>query len=138
MSPIRILDEAVFRSAYFAAVELPRLASGGEPGDSDAEEAGGDAGVAVQEGRPKLAEPRKFKVLLHNDDYTTMEFVIEVLTTFFHKSAAEAQRIMLKVHQDGVGVAGVYSFEIAETKAAQVEEAARSRGFPLKCTIEPL
>jgi ATP-dependent Clp protease adaptor protein ClpS len=96
-----------------------------------------DAGVAVEEGRPKLKEPRTYAVLLHNDDYTTMEFVTEVLTTFFHKTENEAQRVMLAVHHQGQGVAGVYSFEIAETKVAQVEDAARSRNFPLKCTLEP-
>ena len=96
-----------------------------------------ESGVAVQEGRPQLKEPPKYKVLLHNDDYTTMEFVIEVLTTYFHRTEAEAQVIMLKVHSEGVGVAGVYSFEIAETKVAQVEQAARSRGYPLKFTLEP-
>jgi ATP-dependent Clp protease adaptor protein ClpS len=107
------------------------------PADSSDETDGGDAGIAVQEGRPKLKEPRKYLVLLHNDDYTTMEFVVEILHTFFHKSEAESHQIMLKVHQEGRGVAGIYSFEIAETKVVQVEEAARSRGFPLKCTIEP-
>lgn len=96
-----------------------------------------DGDLAVQESRPKPKEPRKFRVLLHNDDYTTMEFVVEVLKRFFQKSEAEAMEVMLKVHQEGRGVAGVYSFEIAETKAAQVEDAARSRGFPLKCTYEP-
>src|SRR4051812_34074987 len=101
------------------------------------EDTGQGAGVAVEEGRPKLKEPRKFAVLLHNDDYTTMEFVIEVLKRFFHRSEAEAHEIMLKVHQHGHGVAGVYSFEIAETKAVQVQDAARERGYPLKASIEP-
>jgi ATP-dependent Clp protease adaptor protein ClpS len=95
-----------------------------------------ESGVAVQEGKPKLKEPPKYAVLLHNDDYTTMEFVVEVLQRFFRKSGEEAMEIMLKVHNDGRGVAGIYSFEIAETKAAQVQELAKSRGFPLKCTIE--
>ena len=98
----------------------------------------GDTGVAVEEGRPKLKEPRKFAVFLLNDDYTTMEFVVEVLKTFFHKSNDEAFQIMMKVHQAGRGVAGIYSFEIAETKAFQVGEAAQSRGFPLKCAVEPV
>ncbi len=97
-----------------------------------------DSGVAVQEGRPKLKEPPKYAVLLHNDDYTTMEFVVEILLRYFHKSAPEAAQIMLKVHQEGRGVAGIYSYEIAETKVAQVTEEAQSRNFPLKCTCEPV
>ena len=105
-----------------------------ESDESHESESGG--GVAVQEGRPKLKAPRKFYVLLLNDDYTTMEFVTEVLTTFFHKTEAEAMQIMLKVHHEGRGVAGIYSFEIAETKVAQVEEYARGQGFPLKCVLE--
>ena len=66
-----------------------------------------------------------------------MEFVIEVLTQYFHKTEAEAHRVMLAVHHQGQGVAGIYSYEIAETKVVQVQDAARSRGFPLKCTLEP-
>jgi ATP-dependent Clp protease adaptor protein ClpS len=97
-----------------------------------------DAPTEAQAGRPKLKKPRQFAVLLHNDDYTTMEFVVEVLLSFFHKTEAEAHQIMLKVLQEGKGVAGVYSVEIAETKAAQVVDAAQERGFPLRCTIEPL
>jgi ATP-dependent Clp protease adaptor protein ClpS len=98
---------------------------------------GGDSGIAVQEGRPKLKEPRRYLVFLLNDDYTTMEFVVDVLKHYFHKSEAQALEIMLKVHDEGRGVAGVYSHEIAETKVAQVEEYAQKQGFPLKCTIEP-
>jgi ATP-dependent Clp protease adaptor protein ClpS len=95
-----------------------------------------DSGVAVQEGRPRLKEPPKYAVLLHNDDYTTMEFVIEILRRYFQKTEEEAARIMLRVHHEGCGVAGVFSHEIAETKVIQVQEHAKSRGFPLKCTIE--
>jgi ATP-dependent Clp protease adaptor protein ClpS len=93
--------------------------------------------IAVQEGRPKLKEPPRFAVILHNDDYTTMEFVLEVLERFFKKTRQEATEITLRVHHEGRGVAGIYSRDIAETKTAQVNEAARSRGFPLKCTTEP-
>ncbi|HTL11844.1 MAG TPA: ATP-dependent Clp protease adapter ClpS [Bdellovibrionota bacterium] len=93
--------------------------------------------VAVETGKPRTAEPPKYAVILHNDDYTTMEFVIEVLQRFFHKSGEEASAIMLKVHHEGRGVAGVYTFEIAETKVAQVMQHSRSRGFPLRCTAEP-
>ncbi|MGK5083173.1 ATP-dependent Clp protease adaptor ClpS [Bdellovibrionota bacterium FG-1] len=102
----------------------------------DENDADAGIGVVVQDGRPQLKEPSKYAVLLHNDDYTTMEFVMEVLKRFFHQVEANAFEIMMKVHQNGSGVAGVYSFEIAETKVAQVTEAARGRGFPLKCTVE--
>jgi ATP-dependent Clp protease adaptor protein ClpS len=98
------------------------------------EEEQGD--VAVQEGKPKLKEPPRFAVLLHNDDYTTMEFVIEVLMRFFQKTQEEAVKVTLQVHHNGKGVAGVYSFDIAETKAAQVMDYARAHGYPLKSTTE--
>jgi ATP-dependent Clp protease adaptor protein ClpS len=88
--------------------------------------------------RDKLKEPPKHAVVLHNDDYTTMEFVVEVLKKFFQKTEAEAMAIMLRVHEDGKGVAGIFSYEIAETKAVQVDFVARGRGYPLKCTVEPL
>lgn len=96
-----------------------------------------DGEIAVQTGRPKLSEPPRFAVLLHNDDYTTMEFVIEILKQFFHRKEEEAVQIMLQVHHQGKGVAGVYVFDIAETKVMQVHEYAQSRGFPLKCSLEP-
>lgn len=99
------------------------------------DEAGG--GVALQEGRPKLQEPIRFAVVLHNDDYTTMEFVIEVLKRYFRKGEEESVQIMLKIHQYGKGVAGIFHHEIAETKVSQVHDYARSKGFPLMCTAEP-
>ena len=80
--------------------------------------------------------PRLYKVLLHNDDYTTMEFVIEVLEGVFAKSPAEAFRIMMHVHENGLGVCGAYPFEIAETKIALVHERARQHGFPLRASME--
>ena len=107
------------------------LSSGG---DEDEDEEG--EVLAEQEDEPALEEPPKYVVLLHNDDYTTMEFVVEILKTYFGKSMDEAMRVMLQVHQTGKGVAGIYSHEIAETKASQAMEAARSRGFPLRCTVE--
>ena len=84
----------------------------------------------------ELAEPPLYRVLLLNDDYTTMDFVVEVLRLVFHKSEEEATRIMLNVHHQGVGVCGSYPMEIAETKVDQVDSLARERGFPLKCTME--
>jgi len=91
---------------------------------------------AVEE-RRKTRRPRKWKVLLHNDDFTTMEFVVEILIRHFHRPPAEATHIMLQVHQKGVGVAGVYPKEVAETKVAEVTEEARANGMPLKLTTEP-
>jgi ATP-dependent Clp protease adaptor protein ClpS len=84
----------------------------------------------------ELAEPPMYRVLLLNDDYTTMDFVVEVLRLVFHKSEEEATRIMLNVHTQGVGVCGFYPMEIAETKVDMVDSLARERGFPLKCTME--
>jgi ATP-dependent Clp protease adaptor protein ClpS len=81
-------------------------------------------------------EPPMYKVLLHNDDYTTMDFVVELLITIFHKSFEEATQIMLSVHRSGVGVCGTYTYEIAETKVETVHELASQRGFPLKCSME--
>jgi len=90
-------------------------------------------GADVEE---ELDEPRMYKVLLHNDDYTTMEFVVSVLQQVFHKSPAEATMIMLNVHKSGVGVCGVYTAEVAETKVGLVHYLAKKNGFPLKCSME--
>ncbi len=97
-----------------------------------------EGGVATAtKTKPKLQRPKLFKVLLHNDDFTTMEFVVEVLRTVFNHNENDAMAIMLKVHHDGIGIAGVYTFEIAETKAARVMQLAREEGFPLMCSLEP-
>jgi ATP-dependent Clp protease adaptor protein ClpS len=85
----------------------------------------------------KLKKPPRFKVLLHNDDYTTREFVVEVLKTVFHRAEPDAVQIMLHVHHNGVGVAGVYTYEVAEMKVGMVETLARQREFPLMLSIEP-
>ncbi len=83
-----------------------------------------------------LQEPEMFKVLLHNDDYTSMDFVVEVLTGVFHKSEEEAVQIMFQIHEKERAICGVYSFEIAETKAQQVKQKAKQNEFPLLATIE--
>jgi ATP-dependent Clp protease adaptor protein ClpS len=84
----------------------------------------------------RLEQPRRFKVLLHNDDYTTMEFVVWVLETVFHHDETTATEIMLHVHRNGMGVAGVYSYEIAETRVKKVQALARDHEFPLRCSME--
>lgn len=83
-----------------------------------------------------IKEPSKYKVLLHNDDYTTMEFVVQVLMDIFGKTESEATNIMLTIHKNGIGVCGIYTAEVAETKVALVTQLARKKGFPLKCTME--
>jgi len=87
--------------------------------------------------REQLKKPELFKVLLLNDDYTTMDFVVEILENVFHKQPAEAYRIMMMVHTQGKGLCGVYPFEVAETKVASVVERARENGFPLRAAMEP-
>ncbi|MFZ2446487.1 MAG: ATP-dependent Clp protease adapter ClpS [Syntrophobacteraceae bacterium] len=84
----------------------------------------------------KLEQPPMYKVLLHNDDYTTMEFVVEILQGVFHKSVVDATRIMLLVHKSGKGVCGVFTEDIAETKVEIVHHLARKSGFPLRCSME--
>lgn len=86
--------------------------------------------------REKVQKPKKYKVLLHNDDYTSMEFVVLVLTGIFKHSPTAATRIMLQCHRTGIGVAGVFTKEIAETKVDQVLSLARENGHPLQCTME--
>ncbi len=83
-----------------------------------------------------LMLPKRFKVLLLNDDYTSMDFVIDILMNVFHKSYQQAEVIMLEIHRNGRGLCGVFSYEIAETKVMQVHKLAREQGFPLKATME--
>jgi ATP-dependent Clp protease adaptor protein ClpS len=87
--------------------------------------------------KPKLQPPSLWKVVLHNDDYTTQEFVVWILETIFRKPEPEAVRIMLDVHKRGRGVAGIYPFDVADTKVAQAKAAAEQHEFPLLCTLEP-
>ena len=95
------------------------------------------AGAVATQIERELKAPQMYRVLLHNDDYTTMEFVVMVLRTVFHHGEPEAVRIMLQVHQKGVGAAGVYSKEVAESRVGKVARLAREHEFPLRSTMEP-
>jgi ATP-dependent Clp protease adaptor protein ClpS len=86
----------------------------------------------------KLAEPEEFRVVMLNDDYTTMDFVVDILVTIFHKSEDDAARIMLDIHRTGRGTAGIYPFDIAQTKAEQTHSLARQNEFPLRCLVEKI
>ena len=90
----------------------------------------------VTESETRLEKPPLFKVILHNDDFTTMEFVVFVLRTVFHRADAEAFEIMFKVHNEGVGIAGTYTYEVATMKAEKAMTLARAQEFPLLCTVE--
>jgi ATP-dependent Clp protease adaptor protein ClpS len=109
-----------------SAPKDPNNPDGGRPGDQ-----------VVIERAPKIQKPKMWKVVLHNDDYTTMEFVIEVLVAYFGKSRDEAMHLMLYVHTRGRAVAGVYTREVAETKVELATEYARKNGHPLLVTMEP-
>ncbi len=93
-------------------------------------------GAVLTEKKLRLEKPKLFKVILHNDDFTTMEFVVWVLMHVFLRSEAEAFDIMLKVHNDGIGIAGVYSYEVATMKCEKAINLARARQYPLLCTVE--
>jgi ATP-dependent Clp protease adaptor protein ClpS len=96
-----------------------------------------EPGVVTQtKPKEKLKKPPLYRVLFHNDDYTTMEFVVWVLQTVFHHDETTATKIMLHVHRNGIGVAGVYTHEIAEARAAQAEALAREHEYPLRCSLE--
>ena len=108
-----------------------------EPGKGPPIGGGGVSEETDVKVRPKQVTPRRYKVIFHNDDYTTMEFVVLVLRQYFHKSETEALHIMLTVHRKGKGVAGVYPRDVAETKVAEVIRDARDHGHPLLVTAEP-
>ena len=95
-----------------------------------------DSGIAVQEAKPKLKLPSLYKVILNNDDYTPMDFVVEILESFFKMDVGAATRIMIDVHKSGKGICGIFSREIAETKVAQVNNYSRENQHPLLCTME--
>ena len=94
---------------------------------------GSEPEVTVED---ELKEPRQFKVLLHNDDYTSMDFVVEVLMNVFGKSETEAFAVMMSVHEKGIGLCGIFTAEVAETKVQIVHQMARARSFPLRCSME--
>jgi ATP-dependent Clp protease adaptor protein ClpS len=116
-----------------AAGDAPPPLPPARPRDADPER---QEGLAVRE-RPKTRRPPMYRVLLHNDDYTAMEFVVEVLMQHFEKTVTEATQIMLQVHQTGIGVAGVYTRDEAETRLVIVTDAARAEGYPLQLSMEP-
>ncbi len=95
-----------------------------------------ERGIVVAERKPEIKKPRMYKVLLLNDDYTPMDFVISVLKQYFHKTTEQATKVMLQVHYDGAGVAGIFRSEIAETKVSLVNDYARAHDHPLMCTME--
>jgi ATP-dependent Clp protease adaptor protein ClpS len=108
----------------------PRMSGNGRNGEE-----GPGTGVIVK-AKPKTKKPAMYKVLMLNDDYTPMEFVVHILERFFNKNRQEATRIMLHVHRRGVGICGVYTYEVAETKVTQVMDFARQHQHPLQCTLE--
>jgi ATP-dependent Clp protease adaptor protein ClpS len=104
---------------------------------SDSKEIQRTGGTSLQEAQPKVKKPRLYKVVLLNDDYTPMDFVVVVLERFFQKSREQAVQIMLTVHNKGSGICGVFPYEIAETKVQQVLGYAQENQHPLQCTMEP-
>jgi ATP-dependent Clp protease adaptor protein ClpS len=93
-------------------------------------------GEVIEDAENEIVEPDMYRILLHNDHYTSMDFVVEVLQTVFHKQLLEAIKIMLDVHRKGIGIVGTYILDVARTKTAQVREMAEAREFPLRCTFE--
>jgi ATP-dependent Clp protease adaptor protein ClpS len=103
----------------------------GETNQNDGEVA------SIEKEEIKTKKPPKYKVLMHNDDYTSMEFVVHVLKRFFLKTQGEAESIMLKIHHEGLAVCGIFTHEVAESKTVKVNRYSRSKGHPLKCSVEP-
>ena len=112
------------------------LMAGPGPGDPDDNQDDGTGTAVITREKTETKRPDLYKVLMLNDDYTPMEFVVHVLERYFQKSIEEATRIMLMVHQQGVGVCGVFTYEVAETKVTQVMDFARKHQHPLQCTLE--
>ncbi len=145
MTPMTVLETKVREGRVTAAGpggadngddDSPRKNGGSRNNDgSRGNEGDGKTGV-VTKTRPKTKKPSLYKVMLLNDDFTPMEFVVLVLQRYFQKNQDDATRIMLHVHHKGVGICGVYTYEIAETKVTQVMDFARQHGHPLQCTME--
>lgn len=116
---------------------FPHMSAGPDQGGSDqgGSDDGAERGVATKI-REKTKKPSMYRVILMNDDYTPMEFVVQILMGIFKKTQEEAYRVMMNVHKNGIGVCGVYTFEVAETKVAQVMDAAKRSQHPLQCTLE--
>jgi len=126
---------AIFSSIMHKAQLLPRPATMTERKDDEDGTGGPGVGIATRT-RARTKKPSLYKVLMLNDDYTPMEFVVHVLQRFFRMDMEEATRVMLHVHQRGVGVCGIFSYEVAETKVNQVMDFARQNQHPLQCTLE--
>jgi ATP-dependent Clp protease adaptor protein ClpS len=132
-APSRFLNPVLYSwGADRDAIGLITAAGENNPPDGDGESKSG----IVTKPKPKTQKPSLYKVMLLNDDYTPMEFVVLVLERFFNKSREDATRIMLHVHQKGVGICGIFTYEIAETKVARVMNFARQNQHPLQCTME--
>ena len=121
--------------ADHASLAMPLQMSRKDQRDGGGDDFGPNTGIVV-ESKPKTKKPSMYKVLMLNDDYTPMEFVVHVLERFFNKPREEATQIMLHVHRRGVGVCGVFTYEVAETKVTQVVDYARQHQHPLQCTLE--
>lgn len=131
------------KSSLLSTCSLPMrvLAAVNDSPDQDGEDGANDTGGGSQVGvatktQAKTKKPSQYKVLLLNDDYTPMEFVVIILKRFFRMDMEQATRVMLHVHQKGVGVCGIFSYEVAETKVNQVMDFAKENGHPLQCTLE--
>lgn len=122
-------------ASYLKAMDEPDIILMSTPKAPKDPDAGTERGVATKT-RTQTKKPSMYRVLMLNDDYTPMEFVVSVLVGIFNKSAEDATQIMLNVHQNGVGICGIYTYEIAETKVTQVMDAARRAQHPLQCTME--
>lgn len=125
------------RPSHVRAIDVRAADDGDEDGNGGNRRPGDDGHVGIAtKTRAKPKKPSQFKVLMLNDDYTPMEFVVLVLKRFFHMDLEQATRVMLHVHQKGVGVCGIFPYEIAETKVNQVMDFARQNQHPLQCTLE--